>query len=268
MTCDEFSRRWQERLNEQGSLPSPADVDHLAHCEQCHALAEAGELLSQALADWRGSAELPATGECDREVARRQSRLIRQLTRPQITPQSSGSLRDSSPPRRMGERLRSALATTAAVLGLAAMFLWARPTSDGSRSLWQRSKGVALALWTRPVSDGPSPVALPAAPGSAVSPVAKAEGGRSLDPTTTHASTTFPPMALLASARDLVGIGLLPKAQIPAQPAGVSPTHSAVRQPTAQEPARETLLADLEPIRRGMGSTLDFLWLVSEANSR
>lgn len=32
--------------------PSPAEVDHLAHCEQCHALAEAGELLSQALADW------------------------------------------------------------------------------------------------------------------------------------------------------------------------------------------------------------------------
>ena len=75
-------------------------------------------------------------------------------------------------------------------------------------------------------------------------------------------------MALLASARDLVGIGLMPKAQIPAPPAGVSSFDPAAGQRTNQEPAPETLLADLEPIRRGMGSTLDFLWLVSEANSR
>ena len=267
MTCAEFSRRWQERLNEHGSLPSPAEVDHLSHCEHCHALAEAGELLSQALADWRGSAELPATGECDREVTRRQSRLIRQLTRPQITPQSSGSPRDSRPPRRMGERVRVAAMTTA-VLGLAVLFLWARPASDGTRSLWQRTKGAALVLWTRAASDGHSPGALPAPPVSAVSPVAMAEEGRRAGPTTTHTSTSFPPMALLASARDLVGIGLMPKAQTSAQPAGVSSFDPAVGQPRNQEPAPETLLADLEPIRRGMGSTLDFLWLVSEANSR
>ncbi|MFM8220015.1 MAG: hypothetical protein ACKOJF_13980 [Planctomycetaceae bacterium] len=248
MTCDEFSSRWQERLNAPGSLPSPAELDHLAHCEHCHALSEAGELLSEALTDWRGSNDSWSVQEGDLPAVQRQARLIGRLTTT-VVPQANR--RNSRIREQRRSRVRVIVASTA-LLGLAVLALWTR----------QASEVAPLAALSSGLGEVVPAVALTAGPGSA-GPVTVASES-------TDISTTFPPMALLASARDLVGIGLLPKTQSPPQATGggASPTSFSTGQPTTQAPAPETLLADLEPIRRGMGRTLDFLWLVSEGNSR
>lgn len=247
MTCDEFSSRWQERLNAPGSLPSPAELDHLAHCEHCHALSEAGELLSEALTDWRGSNDSWSVQEGDLPAVQRQARLIGRLTTT-VVPQANR--RNSRIREQRRSRVRVIVASTA-LLGLAVLALWTR----------QASEVAPLAALSSGLGEVVPAVALTAEPGTA-GPVTVASES-------TDISTTFPPMALLASARDLVGIGLLPKTQSPPQTSGgASPTSFSTGQPTTQDPAPETLLADLEPIRRGMGRTLDFLWLVSEGNSR
>lgn len=248
MNCDEFQRRWHARQDGDGGPPGIAELAHIDRCEQCHALHESGELLASAITEWRNQPDRHSDSGSDREVTRRrQARLISQLTATAVATRDSRP--SSTRPVRRWPPLRSLLAQGTVIAGglLGVMLWWGHnPQFPGGSIPESRSTPVTI---TTPL------------PTNSTNLGQSASGQTSIGPA---GSANPPPLALLVSAGEVLQSNLLAKATDLVVPR----SQPVAGNPSAAEPPAETLLADLEPIRKGMGNTLDFLWVVSDGNSR
>lgn len=228
MTCAEFQLGWQARQDRQTGNLTPAEWAHVNGCEQCSALHEAGEVLSLAIQDWRRAEACPARSSPDRGSVRRQRQIMGQLS------QLSGhSL--AVPARRGRERLSAKRHLAAIGLAVAAMAL---VIAAPHLSTWR----MHTARRTERNAPGTTVVAAPPAEFES----------------TNAASPLWMTTDVVASARRWVEVAS-PRVDIQ----GIAATRPPAETVETADSLDTAVIADLEPIRREMETTLNFLWLAS-----